>query len=152
MIQNLPTNQSPQVLQDKITSVLCKVFNKNNDQSFVKVRVVGDYSDLYSLCVDLKRNIEKLRFVHSRNDELRQEGLDERVQRKSTSWLCCCAKTVDSEHHYLNKIGQIKETIKKELKEKEKSNIGKGFLMFSDDQIVKDLRYNGQKYFSVKIR
>ena len=30
------------------------------------------------------------------------------------------------------------------------TNTGTGFLMFTDDRIVRDLRFMGQKYFSVK--
>lgn len=69
MIHNLPTNQSPQALQDKITEVLKEVFALGpEEQPFVKVRVVGDYEKLYNLCVRLKRNIEKLRVAHKKND------------------------------------------------------------------------------------
>ncbi len=35
---------------------------------------------------------------------------------------------------------------------KKETNTGKGFLMFTDDKIVNDLRFMGQKYFSVKLR
>jgi hypothetical protein len=57
MIHNLPTDQSPELLQKRITSALKEIFNKNNESPFIKVRVLGDYDELYNLCVKLKRNI-----------------------------------------------------------------------------------------------
>ena len=58
-VENLPTNQAPDVLQKKLTSVMKEVFNGGHDVgAFIKVRVLGDYRDVYDLCVRLKRNIE----------------------------------------------------------------------------------------------
>jgi hypothetical protein len=51
-IDNLPTNQAPDVLANKINAVLKQVFNEDSDSGpFIKVRVLGDYERVYDLCV-----------------------------------------------------------------------------------------------------
>ena len=91
MIHNLPTNVPPELLEKRISSVLREVFNKqySEDVPFVQARVIGNYDETYDCCVRLKRNIEKLQRVSNKNAAYRDEGSEQRVTKKVSSWLKC---------------------------------------------------------------
>ncbi|MFO0117985.1 MAG: hypothetical protein ACK521_10375 [bacterium] len=42
----------------------------SKNSHFVKFRVVGDYNSLYTKCVKLKQNIDKLNVIRNQNKEL----------------------------------------------------------------------------------
>ena len=71
-------------------------------------------------------------------------------RKKYLGCVTCCSRTVDAEKHYKKVVIGLKEKIKTKLEKIKDTNTGKGFIMFSDDRIVKDLRYLGQKYFAIQ--
>jgi len=67
--KGLPTNVGVEELQRAITTKMQKLYpsDSTNTSPFVKVRVIGDYSSLYKKCVKLKKLIEKLEVIRTRN-------------------------------------------------------------------------------------
>jgi hypothetical protein len=45
---------------------------ETNLSGFLKARVIGDYNQLYGMCVKLKQNMDKLNVIRNENKQLGQ--------------------------------------------------------------------------------
>ena len=61
---------------------------------------------------------------------------------------CCCGVKRDAEGFYRERTQGLKEQIRRELQRQKGHNTGYGFLIFSDERIIKDFKHFGKKYFN----
>ena len=69
-VRNLPIDEGVESLQRTLTSTLMKLYPPDpitGKSVFVRARVIGDYNYLYKKCVELKRRLDQLTFVKSKN-------------------------------------------------------------------------------------
>ena len=112
---------------------------------FVKVRVIGDYNYLYRKCVILKEYLDQLTFVQAKNSEPNAIRRQIRIKKGLRCW--CCGIIVDEEQYYKRKVEGLKRTIRAEVSRQKNQNTGFGFLVFSDEKIVKDYKHLGLPHF-----
>jgi hypothetical protein len=62
------------------------------------------------------------------------------------SWWKCRWQRLDANDYYVDEINLLKHLIRTEKQQQIKRNSGMGFLIFSDDRVVKDIRYE-PKFF-----
>jgi len=62
------------------------------------------------------------------------------------SWWKCRWQRLDANDYYVDEINFLKHLIRTEKQQQIKRNSGMGFLIFSDDRVVKDIRYE-PKFF-----
>lgn len=139
MVKGLPTNVGVDELQRAISTKMQKLYpaDTSGKSPFVKARVIGDYNSLYKKCKRVKNVLSKLEAVRARNRE--SNGPAYVLKR---SWLKCRWQRVDANDYYVNEINELKELIRNEKQIQVKRNSGLGFLIFSDDRIVKDILYD----------
>ena len=71
-VRNLPIDEGVESLQRRIHTNMLKLYPpdpKTGKSAFVRARVVGDYNYLYKKCVELKKLLDELNFVKTKNRE-----------------------------------------------------------------------------------
>ena len=147
-VSNLPLDEGVESLQRRITSNMIKMYPPDpitGKSVFVRARVIGDYNYLYKKSVELKQLIEELTFIKSMNSK---PGAIRRQKRVKSGLRCwCCGVKVDEQQYYEQKVENLKNTIRNELNRQRNQNTGSGFLIFSDEKIVKDFKHLGKRHF-----
>ena len=120
-----------------------------NKSPFLKARVLGNYDELYNICVELKRNIDILEKVRQENQKTGEQSYI-KVQKGFRFW--CCGVKKDEEKYYEEIVEKLKSLIRHKMKLEKSRNTGKGFLIFSDQRIVKDFKHFGKTFFDKLIK
>ena len=156
MIRHLPGKINLKKLSKRVTQVLDELLTNpskdketgiaNEFSSVLKVRTIGQYDKLYSMC----KALQKLKNKH-RDATLRNEMTDSRatlmVKRatieKTKCITCCSCKKVelDEENYYDKLIMAKKKEIRHELKAKVDQNSGIAFIIFRDKVQANDFCY-----------
>lgn len=118
-------------MEQKIQTALIQIFG---EELFVQARVIGYYETAYRSCVQIKEEIEDLRYYK----ELNFQNWPQRAK---------VADEQDAEEFHEKRILDLKRKVSASVRETEETNMGKAFLMFSDPQVVKCLSGLGQEYF-----
>ena len=69
-VNNLPIDEGVETLQRRIHANMLKIYPPDpvtNKSPFVKARVLGNYDEVYNMCVELKRNVDILENVRQVN-------------------------------------------------------------------------------------
>ena len=112
---------------------------------FVRARVIGDYNYLYKKSVELKQLLDELQFVKNKNKEEGAIRRQVRVRRGIRCW--CCGVQEDEQTYFERKVEGVKKIIRAELNRQKNQNTGYGFLIFTDEKIVKDFKHLGKSHF-----
>jgi hypothetical protein len=93
----------------------------------------------------------RVKSVLSKLEAVRLRNRDNPAYLLGRNWWKCRWQRVDANEFYVNEINELKHLIRTEKKLQVKRNSGLGFLIFSDDKIVKDILYN-QDFFPTLCR
>lgn len=134
IVSNIPANYSVAEMEAKIQTTLTDIFGPS---IFIQARVIGYYEQAYRNCVQLKEEIQDLRYYKELNFQNYPERAKLKVMREE----------LDAEFYFEARIDKLRRKVNAEIKENEHTNMGKAFLMFSEPKVVKCLCGLGQDYF-----